>query len=124
MNVPGHLVPACRLTVTVFNGTLWRHRPLFSEIVRKAHRHGLRSASVLRGVEGYGAGGSIHTERILSVSDRLPLLIVLVDDEDRIHSFLRELDPRMDIESMVIDQVHGFRWSPEPGRGEGKAAGE
>ena len=113
MSGEGRLVPACRLTVTILNGTLWQRRPLYSEIVRKAHSYGLSGASVFRGTEGFGASGCIHTERLLSLCDRLPLVVVLVDDEDKIHGFLRELDPRMDIESMVIDRVHRFSWGPE-----------
>ncbi|MEU4209506.1 DUF190 domain-containing protein [Streptomyces sp. NPDC026206] len=111
------LVPACRLTLTVLSGTLWRRKPLYSEIVRRAHHYGLGGAGVFQGIEGFGSDGVINTTRLLSMSDRLPLLIVATDEEPKIYGFLDELDPAMDIESAAIDHVRlAVRDSPkEPG---------
>jgi len=60
--------------------------------VHRAHQAGLAGASVLRGIEGYGASNHIHTTRILSLSEDLPVAIVIVDDEDRVRAFLPQLD--------------------------------
>lgn len=84
--------PALRLTVLVGEDEQWHHRPLYTEIVHRAHRHGLAGATVLRGVEGYASSGRIHTDRLLSLAENLPVAVVLVDTEDRIRGFLDQLD--------------------------------
>jgi PII-like signaling protein len=84
---------ARRLTVYVGEDDTWHHKPLYSEIVHRAHRAGLAGATVLRGVEGYGAGSSrIHTSRILSLSEDLPVVVVLIDTPDRIDAFLPQVE--------------------------------
>ncbi|MEW2257443.1 DUF190 domain-containing protein [Streptomyces sp. NPDC047869] len=81
-----------RLTVYIGEDDTWYHRPLYSEIVHRAHTAGLAGASVFRGVEGFGASSRIHTSRLLSVSEDLPVAIVVVDTEERIRAFLPQLD--------------------------------
>jgi PII-like signaling protein len=84
---------ARRMTVYVGEDDTWHHKPLYSEIVHRAHRAGLAGATVLRGVEGYGAGSSrIHTSRILSLSEDLPVVVVLIDRPERIDAFLPQVE--------------------------------
>lgn len=84
--------PALRLTLFVNESDTWHHKPLYAEIVHRAHRAGLAGAAVFRGIEGYGASSLIHTSRLLSLSDDLPVLIIIVDAEDAIRAFLPDLD--------------------------------
>ncbi|WP_328656226.1 DUF190 domain-containing protein [Streptomyces sp. NBC_00334] len=79
---------ALRLTVLVGENDTWHHRPLYAEIVHRAHAAGLAGASVFRGVEGFGASSVIHTTRLLSLSEDLPVAVVIVDTEDRVRGFL------------------------------------
>jgi uncharacterized protein len=65
---------ALRLTIFIGDTDLWHHRPLYHEIVHRAREAGLAGASVIRGMEGYGASSRIHTTRILSLSEDLPLV--------------------------------------------------
>lgn len=83
---------ALRLTIFVGETDQWHHKPLYHEIVARAHAAGLAGASVIRGIEGYGASNHIHTTRILSLSDDLPLAITIVDAEPKIRAFLPRLD--------------------------------
>ena len=65
------------------------HQPLFEAIVRSAREHGLAGATVLRGVEGYGADSRvIHTAKILRLSEDLPIVVEIVDTEEKIRLFL------------------------------------
>lgn len=84
--------PADRLTIFIGETDQHHHKPLYSEIVHRAHAAGLAGATVLRGLEGYGASRHVHTTRILSLSEDLPVIVVIVDRADRIDAFLPELD--------------------------------
>lgn len=64
---------ALRLTIFIGEDDQWHHKPLYTEIVHRAHTAGLAGASVFRGVEGYGASNHIHTTRLLSLSEDLPV---------------------------------------------------
>jgi PII-like signaling protein len=82
---------ARRLTVIVDEDDMTGHRPVFTEIVHRAHAAGLAGASVFRGIEGYGATGRVHTSRILSLSENLPAMVVIVDTAEKIDAFLPQL---------------------------------
>jgi PII-like signaling protein len=88
MTVPGG--PALRLTVFVGEGDVVGHKPLYTEIVQRAHAAGLRGASVFRGIEGFGRGRAVHTNRLLDLSGDLPVAVVIVDDSARIREFLHD----------------------------------
>ena len=70
--------PAVRLTIFIGEDDQWHHKPLYHEIVHRAHKAGLAGASVLRGVEGFGASSRIHTTRLLSLTEDLPLAVSAV----------------------------------------------
>ncbi|GAA0360056.1 DUF190 domain-containing protein [Microbispora corallina] len=106
--------PAVRLTVFIGETDRWRHRPLYHEIVARAHAAGLAGASVLRGIEGYGASSRVHTDRILSLSDDLPVAVVIVDAEDRIRAFLPQLDELITEGLVVLDPVEVIRYAGRP----------
>ncbi|MFE4513292.1 DUF190 domain-containing protein [Kitasatospora sp. NPDC056783] len=84
--------PALRLTVLIGESDRWHHRPLYSEIVHRARAAGLAGASVFRGIEGFGASSLVHTTRLLSLSEDLPVAVVIVDEEGRVRAFLPRLD--------------------------------
>ncbi|GII60846.1 UPF0166 protein [Sphaerisporangium krabiense] len=102
---------ALRLTVLVGETDLWHHRPLYHEIVHRAHAAGLAGASVFRGVEGYGASSLIHTTRILSLSQDLPVAIVIVDEPEPIRAFLPQLDELIGEGLVILDEVEVIRYA-------------
>lgn len=102
--------PATRLTIFVKQDDQWHHRPVYTEIVHRAHRAGLAGASVFRGVEGYGQSQHIHTSRILSLSEDLPCSIVIVDTEDKIRDFLPQLDEILTEGLVMVDTVEVLRY--------------
>lgn len=110
---------ARRLTVFVGEHDRWHHKPLYAEIVHRAHAAGLAGASVFRGIEGFGASSLIHTSRLLSLSEDLPIAIVVVDTEERVRAFLPQLDELVAEGLVVLDDCEVIRYT---GRGEGDAS--
>lgn len=102
--------PAIRLSIFVKEDDQWHHRPLYTEIVHRAHRAGLAGASVFRGVEGYGKSEHIHTTRILSLAEDLPCLIVIVDTEERIRGFLPQLDELITEGLVILDPIEVVKY--------------
>lgn len=102
--------PALRLTVFVGETDQYHRRPLYNEIVQRAHKAGLAGATVVRGIEGYGASTHIHTSRILSLAEDLPLVIVIVDDADRVRAFLPQLDEIVEEGLVMIDEVEVIKY--------------
>lgn len=83
---------ALQLTIIVDDTDTWQHKPLFTEIVHRAHAFGLAGATVFRGMEGFGATSVVHTTRLLSMADDLPTAVVIVDEEDRVRAFMSQLE--------------------------------
>ena len=110
---------ALRLTVLVGESDQWHRRPVYAEIVRRARDAGLAGASVFRGLEGFGRFHTIHTSRILSLSEDLPLSIVIIDEEEKVRAFLPQLDEVVTEGVAVVDEVevvcHFGDVSGEPG---------
>lgn len=105
---------ALRLTVFVGEDDRWHHRPLYTEIVHRAHEAGLAGATVLRGVEGYGASSRIHTSRILSLSEDLPAVVLIVDEEAKIRAFLPQMDELVGEGLVILDEVEVIRYVGRP----------
>ena len=78
----------------IFIGESDRHdgHPLYEWIVHRAREHGLAGATVLRGLEGFGAHSRLHTAKILRLSTDLPIFIEIVDTKEKIESFLPLID--------------------------------
>jgi uncharacterized protein len=112
MKLEGHQK---RLTIFVGESDHHGRTPLATEIVQRAHAAGLAGASVFRGIEGYGASNHIHTTRILSLSDDLPIAVVIVDTHERIQGFLPQLDELITEGLVIIDEVEVLKYVGRPG---------
>jgi PII-like signaling protein len=110
---------ALRLTVFIGENDRWHRKPLYTEIVHRARAAGLAGATVLRGVEGFGASSLIHTSRLLSLSEDLPLVIVIVDDEARVRAFLPQLEELITEGLVLLDDVEVYRYTGRPRPQEG-----
>ena len=102
MDAPG---PAVLLRVYTEEGQLFGRRPLYEVIVVRARELGLAGATVLRGPMGYGQSAVIHTAKILDLSTKLPLVIEIVDVEDKIRAFLAELDGMAGVGLVTLEKV-------------------
>lgn len=79
--------------------------PLYSWLVRKAREAGLAGATVLRGLEGFGASSRVHTTRILRLSTDLPLVVEIVDKDERIEAFLPLVDEAIKDGLVTLEKV-------------------
>ena len=94
-----------RLTILIGDDARWRRRPLYDEIVRRAAERGLAGVTVLHGVEGFGAGGRVHTDRILSLCEDLPVQVIAIDEEQRIREFLPQVEELVTDGLVLLDEV-------------------
>jgi PII-like signaling protein len=81
------------------------HMPLYEWIVRKAREKGLSGATVLRGVEGFGAKSVLHKANLLDLSADLPIVIEIVDTEESIEAFLREVGDAIQEGLVTVEKV-------------------
>ncbi|MFT4083898.1 MAG: DUF190 domain-containing protein [Nocardioides sp.] len=94
-----------QLTVYARANDRVNHRPLTVELLRRAHQAGLAGATVLDGTAGFGLSQRIHTERILSLSDDLPSLVILVDTPARLREFAADVAELVEGRLMTLTGV-------------------
>lgn len=93
----------------------WHGVPLYEAIVRKVREMGLAGATVIRGLEGFGANSRIHTAKILRLSEDLPVLIEIVDKEERIQGILPILDEMIGEGLITLERVEIIKYTHEEG---------
>lgn len=73
----------------VFVGELdkWQHRPFYEAVLRRAKDQGMAGGTVIKGVLSYGSSSILHTSKLLDLSEDLPMVIELIDTEDKIRAF-------------------------------------
>jgi PII-like signaling protein len=86
---------AVLLRIFIGESDRWHHQPLYEALVLKARELHLAGATVLRGPMGYGKSSRLHTAKILRLSFDLPVVIEIVDAEEKINAFLPVLDEMM-----------------------------
>jgi len=92
----------------------WHHEPLYEAIVLKARELHLAGATVLRGPMGYGKSSRLHTAKILRLSMDLPLVIEIVDTEEKIQAFLPVLDEMMKGGLVTLERVRVIDYRADP----------
>jgi PII-like signaling protein len=88
------------LRIFIGESDRWQHQPLYEAIVLKARELGMAGATVLRGPMGFGANSHLHTAKILRLSMDLPMIVEIVDTEEKINGLLPHLD-EMVLEGLV-----------------------
>jgi hypothetical protein len=102
MQIPNDAV---LLRIFIGESDRWQHQPLYEAIVLKAREMHLAGATVLRGPMGFGKSSRLHTAKILRLSMDLPLVIEIVDSEDKINSFLPTLDEMVGGGLVTLEKV-------------------
>src|SRR5216110_1705300 len=104
------------LRIFIGESDRWHHQPLYEAIVLKARELHLAGATVLRGPMGFGKSSRLHTAKILRLSMDLPLVIEIVDGEERINAFLPDLDKMIAGGLVTVEKVRVIEY-----RGEAKS---
>lgn len=100
-------IPTDALQLRIFIGEAdrWEHRPLYEAIVRKARELQLAGATVTRGSMGFGKSSRMHTAKILRLSMDLPLVIEIIDSEEKLNAFLPALEEMMGGGLVTLEKV-------------------
>src|SRR3546814_654506 len=105
-------IPEDALLLRIFIGESDRYdgQPLYEAIVLEARKMHLAGATVLRGPMGYGRSSRLHTAKILRLSGDLPIVIEIVDSEERINGFLPTLEKIMGSGLVTLEKVRVLRY--------------
>ncbi len=116
-------LPEEALLLRIFLGESdrWQHQPLYEAIVLKARELHLAGATVLRGPMGFGASSRIHTAKILRLSTDLPLVIEIVDAEEKVRTLLPFLEEMMGGGLVTMEKVKVLQYRAGAGEGEALA---
>ncbi|HEY7283584.1 MAG TPA: DUF190 domain-containing protein [Actinomycetota bacterium] len=93
------------LRIFIGESDRWHGKPLYEAIVEVARREGLAGATVVRGIEGFGADSRLHTSRILRLSEDLPVVIEIVDRPERIEAVIPMLDEMVSEGMVTVENV-------------------
>ena len=107
---------AVLLRIFIGESDRWEHKPLYEAIVLKAREAHLAGATVLRGPMGFGKSSRLHTAKILRLSADLPIVIEIVDSEEKINAFLPVLDSMIGGGLVTVEKVRVIEYrgnSPE-----------
>jgi PII-like signaling protein len=96
---------AMLLRIFIGESDRWHHQPLYEALVLKAREMHLAGATVLRGPIGFGKSSRIHTAKILRLSMDLPMVIEIVDTEEKLNAFLPVLDEMMTGGLVTLEKV-------------------
>jgi PII-like signaling protein len=103
---------AVLLRIFIGESDHWHGRPLHLALVEKAREEGLAGATVLRGMEGFGARSVIHTTRLLELSGDLPIVVEIVDAEDKVETFLSHVHEMVEDGLVTLERVRVVFYRP------------
>ena len=90
----------------------WRHRSLSLAVIERLRKEGYSGATVLRGVAGFGARSVLHTSQLLRLSEDLPVLIEMVEANERVEALLAILDEMVSEGLVTLEKVRVVKYSP------------
>jgi PII-like signaling protein len=104
------------LRIFIGESDRYHRKPLYQAIVEMLREEGLAGATVLRGIEGFGAHSHLHTARILRLSEDLPIIIEVADQTERIEKILPRLDEMVTEGMLTLERVEtlAYRAKPKP----------
>jgi PII-like signaling protein len=108
---------AVLLRIFIGESDRWEHKPLYEAIVLKAREEHLAGATVLRGPMGFGKSSRLHTAKVLRLSMDLPIVIEIVDGEEKINAFLPSLDKMISGGLVTLEKVKVLQYRGQSSNG-------
>jgi uncharacterized protein len=93
----------------------WNDKPLYRAIVEKCRELDIAGATVFRGIEGYGASTLIHRSHLLSFSSDAPIMVSVIDSEDKIEQLIPQLDKMVDEGLIAVSEVEVIKYVHQDG---------
>lgn len=84
---------ARRLRIYISSTDKFEHKPLYEVIVYAARSNGITGATVLKGIMGYGASSEIYSDKLWEISEKIPLVVEIIDESHKIDSFIESIKP-------------------------------
>ena len=100
----------CLLRIFIGESDRWQGRPLYEAIVLKARELHLAGATVLRGPMGFGATSRLHTAKVLRMSEDLPMIIEIVDSQDKIDELMPHIDQMVTEGLVTLERVQVIQY--------------
>lgn len=98
------------MRIFIGEGDKHRHRPLYEALVELFRREGFAGATVLRGIAGFGAHSLYHTDKILRLSSDLPIVIEVIESQERLDGIMPEIDAMMRGGMITLERVTVIRY--------------
>ena len=98
------------LRIFIGESDRWKGKPLYEAIILKAREMGIAGATMLRGMMGYGAASRIHTAKILRLSEDLPIVIEIVDGEEKIAALLPTIEEMVQEGLVTLENVRVLQY--------------
>ena len=89
----------------------WENRPLYKALLELFRQEGFAGATVLRGVAGFGANSVLHTDSLLCLSQDLPLVLEVVDNEEKVDEILPRLDEMLQGGMVTLEKARVIRYA-------------
>lgn len=90
----------------------WQKQPLYQALLELLRKEGFAGATVLKGIAGFGAHSILHTDRLLSLSSDLPLVVEVVDEEEKIQAVLPRLDEMLQGGMITLEKARVIHYAP------------
>jgi uncharacterized protein len=98
--------------IFIGEGDKWHHRPLSEALLERLRKDGFAGATVFHGVAGFGARSVLHTAHLLRLSEDLPVVIEVVDTEERVERLLPILDEMVSEGLVTLEKARVVKYSP------------
>lgn len=102
------------MRIFIGEGDRYEHQPLYEALVELLRKEGFAGATVLRGLCGFGANHTCHTQRLLDLSADLPMIVEVVDSEEKIDAIMPRIDAMMGGGMITLEKVMVIRYPPAP----------
>ena len=109
-------IPAEGQLLRIFIGELdqWHSQPLYEAIIHLAKKEGMAGATAIKGFMGFGCKSRMHTAKLLRLSEDLPVIIEIVDSEEKINGFLPHLDEMVKEGLITLEKAHVIMYRANP----------